>query len=111
MYPPLCFLPRTCNKTFKVPNSNIVIENGMQVFMPIIGLQRDPEFYPNPEIFDPERFNTKNKSTRPDFTYLPFGEGPRMCTGKLRLKNYYKIDECDLQESEWECCKLNWDCP
>lgn len=41
----------------------------------------DPEYFPNPEQFDPERFNKENKKNIKDFTYIPFGEGPRMCLG------------------------------
>lgn len=81
MYPPFSFLPRTCTKTFKVPNTNLVIEKGIRLLIPVMGVQMNPEFYPNPEIFDPERFSSENRSSRPDFTFLPFGEGPRMCIG------------------------------
>lgn len=47
-----------------------------------MGLHHDPEYYPNPEKFDPERFSEENKSKRPAYTYLPFGDGPRICIGK-----------------------------
>ncbi|KAG5882773.1 hypothetical protein JTB14_029949 [Gonioctena quinquepunctata] len=47
-----------------------------------LGIQRDPEYYPNPMQFNPDRFNTENKSSRPHIANLPFGEGPRICVGK-----------------------------
>lgn len=49
----------------------------------MIGIHLDPEFYPDPERFDPERFTPENKATRPDIAWMPFGDGPRQCLGKL----------------------------
>lgn len=51
-----------------------------------MALHKDPQYYPDPEEFIPERFNAENQSdasfvNRP---YLPFGDGPRVCIG-LRL--------------------------
>ncbi|XP_066245812.1 probable cytochrome P450 6a13 [Euwallacea similis] len=80
-YPPLPILPRKCSKNYRVPNTNVIIDKGTLVAIPVWGLQMDPEYYPNPEVFDPDRFDEKNKASRPDFTFLPFGEGPRMCIG------------------------------
>ncbi|XP_074037628.1 probable cytochrome P450 6a13 [Leptinotarsa decemlineata] len=80
-YPPLQFLLRKCTDNYKVPDSNIVIEKGMVTIIPVLGLHFDPEYYPDPEKFDPERFNAENKKTIPQFAWLPFGEGPRICLG------------------------------
>ncbi len=43
---------------------------------------RLPEFWENPEGFDPERFTLEKVKARPMFAYFPFGGGPRMCIGK-----------------------------
>lgn len=50
--------------------------------VPVLGLHKDPEYFPDPEKFDPERFNEETKSRRPNYVYLPFGDGPRVCIGK-----------------------------
>jgi cytochrome P450 family 6 len=51
------------------------------VVVPVMGIHDDLEYYPNPEEFDPERFNQANKWSRPQYSYLRFGEGPRNCIG------------------------------
>ncbi|XP_063913466.1 probable cytochrome P450 6a13 [Zophobas morio] len=80
-HPPISTLIRLCTKNYTVPGTNSVIEKGTTVFVPIAGIQHDPEYYPNPEKFDPERFSEVNKKKRHPYAFIPFGEGPRVCIG------------------------------
>ncbi|XP_032676625.1 cytochrome P450 6a2-like [Odontomachus brunneus] len=57
------------------------VEPGTLILIPVQGLQEDPRYWDNPEVFDPERFSPDRKHSIEKFTYLPFGEGPRICVG------------------------------
>ncbi|KRT80275.1 cytochrome P450 [Oryctes borbonicus] len=80
-YPPVPNVSRLCTKEYRIPDSNIIIRKGEGVIIPVKGIHYDPEYYPQPEKFDPTRFTEENKSKRHHFAFLPFGEGPRICLG------------------------------
>ena len=43
---------------------------------------RHPEFWPDPEKFDPQRFSAENSRGRHEYAFFPFGGGGRQCLGK-----------------------------
>lgn len=81
-HPPIPTFPRRCNKAYQVPGTKLVLEPGTLVEIPVQAIHRDPEYYPEPEKFDPERFSPENRAKRPQYTFLTFGDGPRYCIGK-----------------------------
>lgn len=82
MYPILTVFDRESIMPYKIPNSDLVIEKDTPIYISVLGLHYDPEYFPDPEKYDPERFNEENKHKIPPFAYIPFGEGPRKCIGK-----------------------------
>lgn len=83
MYPPVAMLMRKCTKNYVIPGSKITLEEGTQVIVPIHAMQNDPQYFPYPDKFDPERFSEENISQKTQYVYMPFGEGPRQCIGKV----------------------------
>lgn len=81
-YPPGFVMNRICTKDYKVPDSDYTIEKGTPINISVFGLHMDERYFPDPEKFDPDRFTEEQKSSRHHYTYLPFGEGPRVCIGK-----------------------------
>ncbi|XP_036150646.1 cytochrome P450 6k1-like isoform X2 [Monomorium pharaonis] len=80
-YPPLPVLNRICTQETDLPTTNIRVSKGTLITIPLLGLHRDPSIYPNPDKFDPERFNADKVKERHSYAYMPFGEGPRNCIG------------------------------
>jgi cytochrome P450 family 6 len=80
MYPPLPFLPRICTSDYTIPGTNIKIKAGTVIIVPIRSLQRDPLYFPEPEVFQPERFMS---GLNHQYVFMPFGEGPRQCIGNF----------------------------
>lgn len=80
-WPPSASVQREAAANFKVPNSKVVIEKGCPVMVPVYGIHHDPSIYPEPEKFDPSRFDDDQVEKRHQFAFLPFGEGPRVCPG------------------------------
>ncbi|XP_065214908.1 probable cytochrome P450 6a13 isoform X2 [Planococcus citri] len=77
---PICgFLARHCTKTYEIPDSNIVLAEGTSIVIPVLGIHHDTKYYEKPYEFYPEHFTEEAQSKRPNYTYLPFGEGPRIC--------------------------------
>lgn len=86
-YPIVAVLNRRCVKDYKIPGTDKVIEKGVDVFFPALGLQMDERHYEAPEEFKPERFLDGISAEK---IYLSFGDGPRNCVagrlGKMQTK-------------------------
>uniref|UniRef100_A0A1B0CH28 Cytochrome n=1 Tax=Lutzomyia longipalpis TaxID=7200 RepID=A0A1B0CH28_LUTLO len=86
LYPNLTFLDRNCTPTdgkssySLEPYHKFAIPRGMPVYIPAMAIQRDPNYFPDPLKFIPERFESKSSLHQSNF--LSFGIGPRGCIGK-----------------------------
>ncbi|XP_031763049.2 cytochrome P450 6k1-like isoform X2 [Galleria mellonella] len=113
-YPVMGWLDRIAANDYQI-DSKLTITAGTPVYVNTVGMHYDPKYFPQPEKFDPDRF--LHGDVEP-FTYMPFGEGPRVCIGQrfayitLRkamtaiflnfevrpLANTPKPEECELEK-------------
>ncbi|XP_011695538.1 PREDICTED: cytochrome P450 9e2-like [Wasmannia auropunctata] len=112
MYPILVILDRVCVKDFELPPAlpglkPFSLKKGQSIWVPIYALQRDPNYFKEPEKFDPERFRgERKKNTLNSRAYLPFGLGPRMCIGnrfallETKVALFHLLARCNLKTCE-----------
>jgi cytochrome P450 len=80
LYPPAWAIPRQAVQDDVI--GGFRIEAGSPVMLLPYATHRHPEFWDNPEGFDPERFTPDKVAQRPRYAYFPFGGGPRLCIGR-----------------------------
>lgn len=96
LHAPFGVYTRRCVKDYKIPDTDVVVEKGTTLLLPISGLQRDAKYYKDPEEFIPERYD-ENSTINRSFTEMPFltfGDGPRICIGLRLAKLQAKIGVC-----------------
>lgn len=79
LYPPFWMVDRMAMADDRV--GDLPIPQGSTVIVFVYGAHHARQHWPDPEIFDPERFVKGSEKLRTPFTYLPFGGGPRVCIG------------------------------
>lgn len=80
MHPPVAMLLRRTVKACEI--DGIAIPADTMVCVPVAFLQRHPEFWTNPNAFDPHRFDEGREEHKGHpFMWLPFGGGAHKCIG------------------------------
>src|SRR5215212_300702 len=80
LYPPAWTIGRQTLNDYKV--DKYVIPAGSIILMSQYVMHRNPLYFPDPELFYPDRWTKETKSHLPRFSYFPFGGGIRGCVGE-----------------------------
>lgn len=82
LWPPISGTDRQVTKPYRMElpdGRHIDLGINDNVWIPFYSIQLDEQYWPNPHKFDPERFNEENRKNIRAGTYLPFGNGQRIC--------------------------------
>ncbi|KAJ8667691.1 hypothetical protein QAD02_009354 [Eretmocerus hayati] len=112
LFPPVPAIARQINQDVKLVSGDHVLPAGCTVVISQYKTHRLPEYYPNPDTFDPDNFLPEKTQDRHYYAYIPFSAGPRSCVGRkyamLKLKvlistilRNYKITS-NLKESDFK---------
>ncbi|KAM3966418.1 cytochrome P450 9e2-like [Aphomia sociella] len=115
LWTPAVGLDRVCVKDYNLGKPNdkakddYIIRKGEGLMIPVWAFHRDPKLFPNPLKFDPERFSDENKHKIANFTYFPFGLGPRNCVAsrfalcELKVMLYQMLQHIEVSPCEKTC--------
>ncbi|XP_023316141.1 cytochrome P450 4C1-like [Trichogramma pretiosum] len=89
LFPPVATLLRYTSDELQLKNALVPADSHIMIHL--YDTHRDANYWPNPDVFDPDRFLPERSANRHTFAYVPFSAGPRNCIGQklamLKLKS------------------------
>ncbi|XP_073828615.1 uncharacterized protein [Musca autumnalis] len=80
LYPSVPIIQRYTDKDVEVYDQTIPAKSTVTLL--VYALARDPDIFPNPDAFIPDRFFSNAAQKHNPFAYTPFSAGPRNCIGQ-----------------------------
>ncbi|XP_040820612.1 cytochrome P450 4F2-like [Ochotona curzoniae] len=81
LYPPVTIISRCCAQDVTLHDGR-VIPKGNSCVISIFGIHHNPAVWPDPEVYNPFRFDPENPQKRSPLAFIPFSAGPRNCIGQ-----------------------------
>jgi cytochrome P450 len=79
LFPPVYVIGREATTDLELGGYRV--KRGYTVLMSQWVNHRDPKYFPDPEVFRPDRWEHGLAKRLPKFAYYPFGGGQRLCVG------------------------------
>ncbi|XP_056136776.1 cytochrome P450 4V2 [Lampris incognitus] len=107
MFPSVPFFARSLCEDCEI--NGFKVPKGVNAIIIPYALHRDPRYFPDPEVFRPERFLPENSVGRHPYAYIPFSAGLRNCIGQrfaimeekvvlASILRYFNIEACQKRE-------------
>ncbi|XP_040594560.1 cytochrome P450 4F4 isoform X3 [Mesocricetus auratus] len=90
LHPPVTVISRCCTQDIGLPDGR-VIPKGVVCIINIFATHHNPTVWPDPEVYDPFRFDPENVKDRSPLAFIPFSAGPRNCIGQTFAMNEMKV--------------------
>ncbi|XP_012499470.1 PREDICTED: phylloquinone omega-hydroxylase CYP4F2-like [Propithecus coquereli] len=90
LHPPAPMISRRCTQDIVLPDGR-VIPKGVICVINIFGTHHNPAVWPDPEVYDPSRFDPENVKERSPLAFIPFSAGPRNCIGQTFAMTEMKV--------------------
>ncbi|XP_072275373.1 cytochrome P450 4F2-like isoform X2 [Pyxicephalus adspersus] len=78
LHPPVTVVSRRCTEDITLPDGEIT-PKGNICLISIFGTHHNLAVWPNPEVYDPYRFDPQQSQERSSHAFVPFSAGPRNC--------------------------------
>ncbi|XP_070442488.1 cytochrome P450 4F3-like isoform X1 [Equus przewalskii] len=90
LHPPVTVISRRCTQDIVLPDGRI-IPKGVICLISIFGTHHSPSVWPDPEVYDPFRFDPENTKETSPLAFIPFSAGPRNCIGQTFAMTEMKV--------------------
>ncbi|XP_035945045.1 cytochrome P450 4F3-like isoform X1 [Halichoerus grypus] len=90
LHPPVTVIARCCTQDIRLPDGR-VIPKGVTCLINIFATHHNPSVWPDPEVYNPFRFDPENIKKRSPLAFIPFSAGPRNCIGKTFAMTEMKV--------------------